>query len=209
MNLSELQEDPKNPRRISGKRAEGLRKSLEEFGDISGIVVNETTGHLVSGHQRRKQILSKYGDLKVERKPGNEFGEIKAPDGNVFRVRYVTWSIEKQKAANIAANAQTISGQFTESLDDLLDEVAKESPEIFQDLFFDEVYLNKEKEIEVILDEAKYDSIELEEQPTGKLPPLTWILVAVETEKIDEYEPILQQIRELEPKMLESTVSYR
>jgi len=47
---------PWNPRRITAEALAGLRASIETFGDLSGIVVNDTTGHIVCGHQRR-QVL--------------------------------------------------------------------------------------------------------------------------------------------------------
>ncbi len=40
-----------NPREITAEAAEGLRHSLVEFGDISGIVWNQRTGNLVCGHR--------------------------------------------------------------------------------------------------------------------------------------------------------------
>lgn len=37
---------------ISAKALAGLKRSLEKFGDLSGLVWNKRIGHLVCGHQR-------------------------------------------------------------------------------------------------------------------------------------------------------------
>lgn len=42
----------KNPRKISEKQFADLRDSLQELGDLSGIVVNVTTNEVLSGNQR-------------------------------------------------------------------------------------------------------------------------------------------------------------
>ena len=60
--LSQLSGNPKNPRRISEKKLELLKRALGEFGDLSGIIFNRTTKHLVGGHQR-VMVLPK--DAKV------------------------------------------------------------------------------------------------------------------------------------------------
>lgn len=57
--LSDLKENPKNPRRMSTEMAEGLRKSIEKFGECSPIQIN-TDGEIIGGHQRFK-VLKKMG----------------------------------------------------------------------------------------------------------------------------------------------------
>ncbi len=52
--LSQLKSNPKNPRRVTDKKLDMLKKALFEFGDLSGIVFNRKTGQLVGGHQRVK-----------------------------------------------------------------------------------------------------------------------------------------------------------
>lgn len=121
--LSELQEAEYNPRTISGQALEGLKYSLEEFGDLSGITFNVRTNRLVSGHQRVRALMEQYGDLQISE------GKISTPHGETFNVRYVDWEEIKEKAANIAANSPTIQGEFTGGLAILLDELAIEVPE--------------------------------------------------------------------------------
>jgi DNA modification methylase len=109
-----------NPRKISKDAATALGKSMSRFGDIAGIVFNTRTGRLVSGHQRVAQLkalgaqLFRDGDA-VELRVGR--------DGKRFSVRTVDWDDATEKAANITANNPHIGGEFTDSLQSLLDEV--------------------------------------------------------------------------------------
>lgn len=94
--LSDLKPAIYNPRTISEAAASGLRRSMDEFGDISGIVFNKRTGQLVAGHQRVSQLKATHGDLAVKD------GAVVAPDGRQWPVRVVDWPRAKEVAANIA-----------------------------------------------------------------------------------------------------------
>ena len=52
--VSDFSPNPDNPRTITDERLEALRHAMTEFGDLSGLVVNLTTGRYVGGHQRVK-----------------------------------------------------------------------------------------------------------------------------------------------------------
>ena len=153
--LSELKEAGYNPRRISPEALKGLQYSLEEFGDLSGIVVNKRTGNLVAGHQRVKALKERYGDLVVTA------DTLTCPNGYTFRIRVVDWDIKKEKAANIAANALTIQGQFTNDLNALLEEVALELPEVAERLSFGEMFLDDPALAEEVI-ERRYDKFRVE-----------------------------------------------
>lgn len=130
---SALTGDPRNPRRISDAAAAGLSVSLSEFGDLSGLVFNTRTRELVCGHQRLGEIRKRWGELPID-------GDvIRSPEGHEFRLRLVDWPIEKQRAANVAANSQRIAGEFTDDLDVLLSEIQSDSPELFDSLLFGEL----------------------------------------------------------------------
>jgi len=60
--IDDLKEWDRNPREITHQAQDGLATSLQEFGDLSGIVFNATLGALVSGHQRVETIRKKWGD---------------------------------------------------------------------------------------------------------------------------------------------------
>lgn len=136
---ADLHADSDNPRRISEEAEEGLRSSLERFGDLSGIVFNVRTGELVCGHQRVNQIRELYGDRDIEvvdKKMG--VGRILIDDGRFFGVRVVDWSKSVQRAANVAANSQRISGRFDDNLSsylmDVLEDFQEEMPGAADDL---------------------------------------------------------------------------
>lgn len=69
---------------------EKLRRSIEEFGYVEPVIVNDATGHVVGGHQRIK-VLRELGVEEVE-------------------CVIVTLSPEREKALNIALNR--ISGEW-------------------------------------------------------------------------------------------------
>ena len=62
--IDELIENKDNPRRLSKKKAEELKKSLGKFGTCQPIVV-QPTGEVVGGHQRLKTLRS-LGVQKVD-----------------------------------------------------------------------------------------------------------------------------------------------
>ena len=103
-----LRPNSKNPRKISDEKLNMLKKTIEEFGDLSGIVFNTKTKQLVGGHQRAK-VLAK-GEITIEKKfpKPTKTGTIAVGfvtfGGEKFSYREVAWPKEKEYAANIAAN---------------------------------------------------------------------------------------------------------
>jgi len=109
--IEALKADGQNPREISPEALAGLGVSVEEFGDLSGIVWNKRTGELVSGHQRMT-ALRLAGATVWERK--GDAGFITHPKtGERFPIRIVDWPVEKQRLANLTANNPEIAGEFT------------------------------------------------------------------------------------------------
>lgn len=111
---SDLKQASWNPRYISPDQLSKLTKSIEVFGDLSGVVYNIATKTLISGHQRLKTIGKKPN--KIVKQPAKDkvgtifVGHIlvKQKDGNVTKIPYreVKWNDKKaEMAANIAANA--------------------------------------------------------------------------------------------------------
>ncbi|MBI1824824.1 MAG: hypothetical protein HY287_12525 [Planctomycetes bacterium] len=107
MRLTDLNPAPYSPRVISEEATKALKTSLGEFGDISGIVWNKRSGHLVAGHQRFEALKQKHG-----KKLSLKGGEIVTPTGERFAVRVVDWPDVKEKAANLAANSPFLAGSF-------------------------------------------------------------------------------------------------
>lgn len=112
-----------NPRYITAKQLAALKKSIEEFGDLSGVVFNRATGVLVSGHQRIKSIKGKSSKIVKENTKKDRQGtvalgniEVKEADGTLTRIPYreVEWDNKLQEmAANVAANAA--GGEFDQA----------------------------------------------------------------------------------------------
>lgn len=106
LTVSDLHPADYNPRKITDKQLSLLSKSMAEFGDLSGVVVNITTGNIVGGHQRVKTIDP---DCAIEKHSAIDEtgtvaeGEIITPSGKI-KYREVDWPEEKEKAANLAAN---------------------------------------------------------------------------------------------------------
>lgn len=109
MELGDLAHNPENPRVITEDKLKLLKKSLAEYGDLSGFIFNRTTGRLVGGHQRSK-VLPSNAKIHYTKKNTNPskvgtlaVGFIEV-DGEKFSYREVAWDDLKEKAANIAAN---------------------------------------------------------------------------------------------------------
>ncbi len=97
--VSDLKLAPYNPRKISKKEFEKLKRSITEFGYVEPLVWNRRTGNVVGGNQRLK-VLKELGI------------------GETYVVE-VDLSLEEEKALNIALNK--ISGEWDfESLEELL-----------------------------------------------------------------------------------------
>lgn len=113
--LADLKEAGYNPRFISDKRLINLSKSMSKYGDLSGVVFNQRTKTLVSGHQRLKTLRVADVKTKIEtKKVKDKFGTVAEGhivaklDTGELRIpfRVVDWSDKKvEMAANIAANA--------------------------------------------------------------------------------------------------------
>lgn len=106
-----------NPRTMTDDDRARLAKTLREFGDIGGVVLNTKSGQLVGGHQRVHDFRSD-PDAKVviERtlpKPDSTgstaFGYVEA-HGTRYSYREVKWPKAKEAAANLAANR--VHGEF-------------------------------------------------------------------------------------------------
>ena len=110
--IKDLQPAVYNPRQIAPDQLEALGKSMCEFGDLSGIVVNKRTGTMISGHQRIKHLQPEW---KIVAQPHKDsvgtvaLGYVTTPHGRIA-YREVDWPLKKEKLANIAANKH--GGQF-------------------------------------------------------------------------------------------------
>jgi hypothetical protein len=78
-------------------------------------------------------LRKNYGDIEIT---GNQ---IKTPDGNTFAVRVVDWPLDREKAANVAANNPHVAGEFTEDVAALLAEIQAADEKLFAALALDKL----------------------------------------------------------------------
>lgn len=109
MKIKDLTKNPNNPRTITDAKKSMLVKALARFGDLSGIVYNRKTKHLVGGHQRR-DVLDQDAPITILRKYSKPTKTGTIAEGYIqigtdrFAYREVYWDAHTEKAANIAAN---------------------------------------------------------------------------------------------------------
>jgi hypothetical protein len=158
--LSELKPADYNPRSIDEESFEGLKYSLEEFGDLSGIVFNKATGNLICGHQRRNGLLEKYVDLSIVM-VNDEIGCVQTPEGWKYSVRFVDWSLKKEKAANLAANNPKIQGEFNSDVQLLIEEIKLESPDLARSLRIDVIDIPMSTNFDILKDLEENEFVQL------------------------------------------------
>lgn len=115
--LSDLKDNPDNPRTIERKNLEGLAKSLETFGLLEPIIWNKRTGYIVGGHQRKKAL--------------------EAAGYEEAQVLVVDFPAEKEIQAVFTMNNQEIQGQFDKRAMPLLAEIQKADSVLMADLRLD------------------------------------------------------------------------
>ena len=123
----ELSKAVYNPRTIDTASKNGLRESLDRFGYVQPIIFNEKTKTIVSGHQRL-DILSEEGFETAE-------------------VHMVNLSVEDEKKLNILMNSKTITGAFTDDINQMLDDILDADPSMFDMTGLGDLYqiLNDDK----------------------------------------------------------------
>lgn len=185
MKITGLKPAPYNPRIISPARKMALAASMEEFGDLSGIVYNRRTDRLISGHQRLKTIPPEAEIVKEDfsdDKGTVATGYIDLGDGNRHHYREVDWDEAREKAANLTANREF--GEFDPvKLEEVLGSVEVTS---FDQLDFGELLAPGTDELfpEIVMDqddswEREYEeSTRFDEENTPENQPATDIKVS-------------------------------
>jgi len=118
-NLSDLEPLEGNPREMDEAKMAGLMMSIRQFGFVEPIVWNERTGHIVGGHQRRKALMA----LGVEE----------------ATVVVVDMSEDEEIDANVTLNNPAIEGEWDDPIDELLDRVEVDDPDLFEALRMDDL----------------------------------------------------------------------
>jgi hypothetical protein len=147
MDLKKIKKAEYNPRKMTKDAREGLKKSMEEFQDISGIVINERTGNVLAGNHRWEQLNKIHGKRNIELAGLGIDGYFMIQAKGQFTgfiARVVDWEEGKEKAANISANNDLIQGEFTQGLQDVLAELNDLgfNEEMFEGLRLDELQID-------------------------------------------------------------------
>lgn len=133
MDIREVKRCDYNPRRMSELAKNGLRESIDDFGDISGISINKRTNNIFAGNHRFSEISTKFGrsNLVLKHMEG-EWYALDLKDGNTtgFKVRVVDWDLEKEQLANVVANNDMITGEYTSDLQGLLKKIKVKVPSV-------------------------------------------------------------------------------
>lgn len=108
-----------NPRSITEGGLNRLGRTMDKFGDISGIVFNRTTRKQITGHQRCKILTEGEVVLKEILKKSDHqgtiaLGHVVMPDGTKWAYREVIWDAATEHAAMICAN--TNAGEWVDAL---------------------------------------------------------------------------------------------
>ena len=194
--IGELTVHERNPRTISADALEGLKASVAEFGDISGIVFNTKLGCLVTGHQRVEALKRRHGNnLKIQHdKTG---GTIRPPDGD-FRIRFVEWDQDRTDAALLVANNQAIQGEFSAEADAIANQVQASMPELFTATKMQSI-------IGAIQSQA--DGVQLKQVKELPAPPMAWVLIGIATVRFGEIAPMVEKIAGMNGTTVETTVA--
>jgi hypothetical protein len=116
--LTADQKSEHNPRKISTSRLAMLKDSLDQFGDLGGIILNRRTNKLVGGHQRltawenRANVTITETLKKPDRVGTVAYGFVQI-DGTRYAYREVDWDENRERAANLAANKH--GGEFDDA----------------------------------------------------------------------------------------------
>lgn len=109
MRTSDLKPSPKNPRVVTDAKLAQLKKTMDAYGDLSGVVFNRRSGNLVGGTQRSKQFpedaevtITKRFEKPTKR--GTVAMGYVLVNGERFTYREVDWDKHRETAARIAAN---------------------------------------------------------------------------------------------------------
>lgn len=128
-----------NPRKKSDFVVKEIIKNFKKVGYLGGIVWNELTGNIVSGHKRLEalDVINKYNNGE------NDYQ---------IQVEVVTLDDKTEKEQNIYMNSKSVQGQFDyEILGSLINEIDINLAGLSEsDMHIIEAYMPKNDEIELI-----------------------------------------------------------
>jgi len=195
-----LTPDPQNPNTMSDEDKARMARSLAEFGDISGIILNTTTGLLVAGHQRTSVLTDGKIVAKKLAKPD--------PDGTTARghilhlgrqysYREVAWTPGKAHAALLAANRFGRVGQ-----DD-----AAALKDILQELDTGEIDMDLTGYDKAIREQMASCDTPMKSVDVSKPPRMAWVLIGVPIGEWGKVSGMAEAAAEIEGSIVETTAN--
>ena len=142
-NINESKEYHKNPRKITKKQHELLESSLQEFGDLSGVVVNIRTGEVIGGNQRSTIFRKEEAKIEITQRYEKPTKTGTVAIGYIlfgaekYAYREVDWDEKTAESANIRANK--IGGMFDFDRSKLVTQEAELLRKIYPPLIFRKV----------------------------------------------------------------------
>ena len=169
---------------------------MDEFGDLSGIVFNVRSQHLVCGHQRRDNLPADSAIVDY-REASDDRGTVGYGFVLVGKRRwpvlFVDWDDVKEKAANVSANNPHIAGDFSAELQQILQEINAGAPDIFSSTLLDELL------------EEQADH-ELKPVPMSA-PKLAWVLIAIPLARYGDIALDIEKIAAVPDIFIETTIT--
>lgn len=109
MKVKDLSKFKDNPRVISAEQKRILKKGLDKYGDLGGVVFNLELNELVGGNQRSDTFdpddeIVYFEKLKAPDNQGTVAHGYIVHDGKKYNYREVRWSREDHVAASLLAN---------------------------------------------------------------------------------------------------------
>ena len=114
MKIADLEINEENPRKIDKRNRIGLEQSIKRYGYLGGIVYNQKSKKIVGGNQKLS-ILKELGKTEVD-------------------VIVVNLNAKDEKALNLALNNLGIQGEFTEGVQDILEDLKANAPDLYDEL---------------------------------------------------------------------------
>lgn len=196
-----------NPRKMSKDARKALKKSIEEFSDISGITINSKTNNVISGNHRWEELSSKYKKLELQNVFEDRYAIMGDGVYSGFMARVVNWSLNKEKQANIMANSNHVTGEWSSSLQNVLQEIALETDSALMDslrlsemlidvsVTDDDLDLEKDQKREKTAEKKEDYSLDDDETPTHSevREIVSLIKISVPSEHKDEITEIIMK----------------
>ncbi|MCL1654246.1 ParB N-terminal domain-containing protein [Elizabethkingia miricola] len=101
LNRSDINFASYNPRKLSDEARKALKKNIKENGLLGGIVVNERTGNIVSGHQR----VSIADEV-------NKYNPESGQNNYQIKVEIIDVDEKREKELNIFMNSKSVQGEY-------------------------------------------------------------------------------------------------